>query len=291
MKTVLFYSFKGGVGRTQTLLNVAKYLTQNLNKKVIMVDFDIYASGFSYLSNYSKNENQDFFLKYLVDLFEENEKKDIFVDEIDNNLFLIPAYNMQSIKPYHNLLTDLSQFLYSIKHSANEKTDSLSTVVDNIFNIIKQDIEFTGEYDYIFFDARTGITEVSDILFSQDVALKVIVSSYNTQNINGTNEILDILPKTNIKKHSILRVLSPKPAQNRELLREIYINANLDNNLDLKEKFDWHGTLEVHYENEVVVNDSDVWDKVKDIEDNDYRNDIIEIANKIDSILGDELVL
>ncbi len=291
MKTVLFYSFKGGVGRTQTLLNVAKYLTQNLNKKICMVDFDIYAPGLSYLSKYGKNENQEFFLKYLVDLFEENEKKDIFADKIADNLSLIPAYNMQSIKPYHKLLTDLSQFLYSIKDSADKEVDNLSTVADNIFNIIKQDIESTGEYDYIFFDARTGITEVSDILFSQDLDLKIIVSSYNNQNINGTNEILNILPKTKVKKHNVLRVLSPKPVENREILREIYINANLDNNLDLRDKFDWNGTLEVHYENEVVVNDADVWDIVKDKKDNDYKNDIIEMAEKINNILGNELVL
>ena len=111
------------------------------------------------------------------------------------------------------------------------------------------------------------------------------------QNINGTKEILDILPESKIKKHTILRALSPKPIQDREILREIYINANLDNDIEFKDKFDWKGTLEIHYENELVINDTDVWSILKGKEDNDYRDDIIEIAQKINNILGDELVL
>lgn len=42
MKTVIFYSFKGGVGRTQTMFNIAKYLSRK-NKKIALVDFDLYA--------------------------------------------------------------------------------------------------------------------------------------------------------------------------------------------------------------------------------------------------------
>ena len=230
MKTVLFYSFKGGVGRTQSLLNIAKYLTEEKNKKIAIVDFDIYAPGLSYLSSNQKDIDTEYFLKYLVNLFKENEKKDIFTEQITENLTLIPAYSMQNIMPYHDLLTDLSQFLYSIKQSSNTKTDSLSTVADNIFNVIKDDISKTGDYDYIFFDARTGITEVSDILFSKDVDFKVIISSYNNQNIYGTNEILKILPKSAIQKHKILRVLSPRPNVEESKLKSIVAEADLVNN-------------------------------------------------------------
>ncbi len=279
MKTILFYSFKGGVGRTQSLLNIAKYLTQEKNKKIAIVDFDIYAPGISYLSSNIKDENKEYFLKYFVDIFE-GEKNDIFIEKIDENLSLIPAYNMQNIKPYHDLLTKLSQYLYSIKTSSSKEVDSLSTVADNIFEVIKNDIEKTGEYDYIFFDARTGITEVSDILFSQYVDMKVIISSYNKQNIDGTNEILKLLPKPKVDKHTILRVLSPKPSVSREEFIGIKTQANLDDNLTLKQSFNWLDVMEIHYEDEVVINDFDVWEKL----DNEaiYKQDIISIANTID---------
>jgi len=286
MKTVLFYSFKGGVGRTQSLLNIARYLTQEKNKKIAMVDFDIYAPGLSYLSSNKKNIDTEYFLKYLVNLFEENEKKDIFTEEISENLTLIPAYNMQNIKPYHNLLTNLSQFLYSIKESSNIKTDSLSTVADNIFNVIKNDISETGDYDYIFFDARTGITEVSDILFSKDVDFKVIISSYNNQNIYGTNEILKLLPPSDITKHKILRVLSPRPNIEGDKLSISLTKADLEDNVKLRNIFDWRGTIEIPYEQEIVFNDFNSWDNLSD--DTQYKQRIKDIANTINNEFDNE---
>lgn len=287
MKTVLFYSFKGGVGRTQSLLNIAKYLSKD--KKIAIVDFDIYAPGLSYMSSNIKSEDKVYFLQYLVNLFQSNTKKDIFVEKINDNLTLIPAFNMKNIRPYHTLLTDLSQYLYSIKNSSEIEVNAVSTVADNIFNTIKNDIAKTGEYDYLFFDARTGITEVSDILFSQDLDLKVIVSSYNSQNINGTNEILTILPKVKIRKHNILRILSPKPKKERDELEQMKIQASLDDNLDLQSKFEWNGIKEVHYEDEIVITDFDVWDKLSD--ESVYKQDIIDIANKIENIFEGDIII
>jgi len=289
MKTVLFYSFKGGVGRTQTLLNSAKYLAEVKNKKVAIVDFDIYAPGVSYLSANQKLENEEYFLKYLVDLFQDKETKKIVTEKLSDNLTLIPAFNMQNIKPYHNLLTQLSKYLFSIKQNAHNEVDSLSTVADNIFEVIKSDIENIGEYDYIFFDARTGLTEVSDILFSQYVDLKVIVSSYNDQNINGTNAVLDILPEMKLNKHKILRILSPKPKKSRDEFIGIKARANLDDNLKLRSKFEWLGTYEVPYEDEIVINDFQSWEKLQDGKNN-YRDKIIAIANTIDDIFTDTLI-
>ena len=160
--------------------------------------------------------------------------------------------------------------------------DSLSTVADNIFNVIKDDISKTGDYDYIFFDARTGITEVSDILFSKDLDFKVIISSYNNQNIYGTNEILKLLPPSNITKHKILRVLSPRPDIENDELSISLTKADLvtdDNHLKLRNIFDWRGTMEIPYEQEIVFNDFNSWDKLNN--DTLYKQSIKDIANTI----------
>ena len=45
MRVVTFYSFKGGVGRTLALLNVAASLIARGNR-VLIVDFDLEAPGF-----------------------------------------------------------------------------------------------------------------------------------------------------------------------------------------------------------------------------------------------------
>ena len=44
MKTITFYSYKGGVGRTLALANIAKRLSE-FGKKVCLIDFDLEAPG------------------------------------------------------------------------------------------------------------------------------------------------------------------------------------------------------------------------------------------------------
>jgi MinD-like ATPase involved in chromosome partitioning or flagellar assembly len=278
MKTVLFYSFKGGVGRTQLLLNVAKYLAREKDKKIVIVDFDIYAPGLSYLSSAKKDENKQYFLKYLVNLFQDEESA-IFTETLEKNLDLISIYNMENLIPYNSLLTELSQYLYSIKTESDKRRTEISTAADKIFEVIKDDIERSGDYDYAFFDARTGITEVSDILFSHYVDLKIFMSSYNIQNIEGTNEILRILSEQAIHRHTILRVLSPRPVVHRDELKGIKAKADLDHRIELKNKFEWLGTMEIPYESELVFNDFEVWDKLDD--NNKYKQSIRDIANSM----------
>ena len=44
MKTITFYSYKGGAGRTLLLVNTAYYLA-GAGKRVVMIDFDLEAPG------------------------------------------------------------------------------------------------------------------------------------------------------------------------------------------------------------------------------------------------------
>ena len=291
MKTVIFYSFKGGVGRTQTMFNTAKYLSSEKNRKIALVDLDLYAPGISYLHNNRKEfPEENYFLQYLVNLFDNNNINKIVTEKLNDNLTIIPAYNMKNIKPYNNLLIELSKYYYSIKVNAHKNADDLSTVADNIFDTIKGDIAKTGDYDYIFFDARTGLTEISDILFSQYSDMKVIVSSYNKQNIEGTNSILELLSESEtVEKHNILRVLSPKPKIDMQELPSIKSKADLEDKPNLKEKFNWIGTFEVQYEEKVVVSNFDVWEKMT--KRCIYRQNIINLADTLDSNLNEESIL
>ena len=47
MTTITFYSYKGGVGRTLTLANLGRLLTQ-LRKRVFVLDLDLEAPGLHY---------------------------------------------------------------------------------------------------------------------------------------------------------------------------------------------------------------------------------------------------
>jgi len=47
MRTVVFYSYKGGTGRTLALANVARFATR-AGKKVVVLDMDLEAPGLTY---------------------------------------------------------------------------------------------------------------------------------------------------------------------------------------------------------------------------------------------------
>jgi len=280
MKTVLFYSFKGGVGRTQTMFNIAKYLSKERSKKILLVDFDLYAPGLSYISDFKIANGEYYLLEFLVKTFGGEADIKFYVDKISNNLYLLPAFNMKHIKVYHSLLSELSQYLYSLKKATEKRKENISTVADDVFQYIVEVINLQNSFDYIFFDARTGITEVSDILFSNFLDIKVFISSFNEQNIQGTNDILELLSEQVGMEHSILRILSPKPiGEKRKGYKDIYKRANLDYSEKLKAKFNWLGTFEISYEEEIVTNDFNVWEEIDD--DSNYKKQIITIANQI----------
>lgn len=287
MKSVVFYSFKGGVGRTQSMLNIAKYLTRECDKKVAILDFDIYAPGITYLAKFNGNKDNDYLLKFLIKSVN-GEESSLYYEEIEKNLFLIPSFNTDIIKRYHEVLTDFSQYLYSIRKAAEERVNKVTTPADDLVKLIIESVkEISSEFDYIFLDARTGITEVSDILFSNFVDLKVIISSYNEQNLKGTNHIIELLSEQKGLPHNILRILSPKPKDKDESkYQEIFLDANLDKDIELKRKLNWNGTLEISYEEKVVDNDVDLWDLLN--VDCNYKKEIITIANKIDDILSNK---
>ncbi|OCL93695.1 ParA family protein [Aliarcobacter thereius] len=284
MKSILFYSFKGGVGRTQTLLNVAKYLAKDHNKKILIVDFDIYAPGITYHVELGKNEdnkNKEYLIGFLLKIFN-GEQADFFYKELTKNIYVIPSSNVNNLDLYHNDLTELSQYLYSIKKSVDDRDKNTgSSIADDLYRyIIKAIQDLKLNFDYVFFDSRTGITEVSDILFSNLLDLKVIVSSYNNQNIIGSENILRMLSRQIGKKHNIIRVLSPKPEKYEEVIyKSINLKANLDADPEFKSKFEWHGLFEIPYEQKIVANDLDAWDELD--EDNFYKNHIISLSTEI----------
>jgi len=288
MKTVFFYSFKGGVGRTQLLLNIAKYLTEERNKKIAIVDFDLYAPGLSYLAKFDQDkEGKSYLINYLINLFEEEESS-LYYENINDNLTLIPATNPKNMTLYHDTLNKLSQYSYSVKKSAEDRTFNIITLADKVAEYLSREISKINDnnFDYIFFDGRTGITEVSDILFSKEIDLKIMISSYNKQNINGMQSILNMMSEyLGGEKHKILRILSPKPVNNKECYKDILFKADLGESRDirLRNMFDWIDTAEVPYEEEIVHNDFEVWEELK--KDNNYYKSVVSIAESIDSAL------
>mgnify|MGYP000013434322 FL=1 len=113
--------------------------------------------------------------------------------------------------------------------------------------------------------------------------MKVLVSAYNTQNIEGMNSVLQLIDRDLKEKHSILRVLSLKPNKcDTNQLEQLKTKANLDDNKELKDRFIWNNIMEIDYASVIVTNDFEIWENLDNKEL--YKKQVIDIANQIEEI-------
>ncbi len=226
MKTITFYSYKGGVGRTLTLANLAKRLTE-FDKRVCILDFDLEAPGMpfkftkelrnvkiesgivDYIHQFQTTYNFPESVKSIVTPIKFNSK-----NRLDINF--IAAGNVDNAEYWKKLSAiDWHEIFYK-KHSQGVA----------LFLDFKAKIEQELKPDYLLIDSRTGITEITGItinLLADDV---VVVSANNEENLIGSRQIIkNILSQENNllgKTPKIHFVLSriPFPETESDKIRE-----------------------------------------------------------------------
>ncbi len=187
METISFYSYKGGVGRTLALANVANYLLK-MNLRVCVLDFDLEAPGLHYkLSEQQKIEPKkgivDIIHDYYINRNEKFEIKEfaipILQKENNGTLFFIPAGNITANEYWRKLSainwTDLlySEGRYGIY----------------FFQYIKDLIKDELKPDYLLIDSRTGVTEIGGICTTLLADKILFLLTNNQENIDGTNSV------------------------------------------------------------------------------------------------------
>jgi hypothetical protein len=207
MKVVAFYSFKGGVGRTNCLLSVA-YTLARRGRKVLVADWDLHAPGLSLMQCMQparSGPTRTGILEYLAALHPDRGTgqpspiEDLLVspqlmDEareqktadggphMRGDLWFIPAGDLnrgvdEFIKAVHLAdLHDLSHFV------VNDDPDNDPRLVFKLFCYQVQHATIpwhgeglTGEPDYLLVDCRTGLTEIGDLLLGDATDFTVIV--------------------------------------------------------------------------------------------------------------------
>lgn len=178
---VTFYSYKGGMGRTTTMIAYAMSLAVNDNdlkkKRVVIIDCDLEAPGYlnffdlsehNGLQSGKKNGLVEFLSDaqltshpedldindYIINVGDDN--KNHFAYNNLNNIWLIPAGNLN--EGYSDLSggSDRSDYLEGL---AKINLSSVNSLV-KYFNILLDRINETIEPDIILLDSRTGFNDI-----------------------------------------------------------------------------------------------------------------------------------
>ena len=178
-----FYSYKGGVGRSMALANIAVILSK-LGNNVLIIDWDLEASGLEYFFKDFINIKQVKQKTGIMDLLHEFQTKsdqkvnwqksliDIKIPKIKQKIQLITSGKKDS--KYYNKVR-----LFDIKKIYNKSGFSIETMRN----------EWKKEYDFILIDSRTGITDFGGIctIHLPDILVLFYVSS--NQSLNGIIEV------------------------------------------------------------------------------------------------------
>lgn len=202
-RTVTFYSFKGGVGRTTALTHVAWILAMR-GHKVVAVDLDLEAPGLSTsftLTPQPKYGIVDYF--YERSYLPEAVKPNIPITEIFGEVNIPNATGRLFIVPAGFLNLDYIA-----------KVDDLraTTIIDtgeNLWSIFTHEIQNHLKPDIILVDSRTGINEWGALSLLQAADEAIIFLYPNEQNWQGIDLLLKSLQS--FGKLSINFVFSPIP--------------------------------------------------------------------------------
>jgi tetratricopeptide (TPR) repeat protein len=204
MKTITFYSYKGGVGRTLTLSNIASRLAE-LGKKVCLLDFDLEAPGLPFKFRETKKEIKKGIVDYIYEFScmgnipKSIKEYSITIPPMNSNIApidLIPAGNIEDNEYWRKLsMINWAEMFYS------EKGKGVKFILD-----LKARIQKEFNPDVLLVDSRTGITDISGITLKLLADEVVILAAYNDENLFGSKKII----KSLLDESNLLFGKSPK---------------------------------------------------------------------------------
>ncbi len=202
-RTVTFYSFKGGVGRTTALTYVAWILTMR-GLKVVAVDLDLEAPGLSTAFNLNPKPSYG-----IVDYFYERS----YLPE-----GLAPSISVSQILGEVKI-TDATGRLFVVR-AGDLNLDYISKVDDlraatitetgeNLWSIFHQEIQEQLKPDIILVDSQSGINQWVALSLFQAADDVIIFLFPNEQNQQGIDLVLQ--PLQALKNIQINFVFTPVP--------------------------------------------------------------------------------
>lgn len=170
MLRVTFYSYKGGVGRSLTLLNVAAELRRR-GKRVVVVDLDLEAPGIG-LTKSTQPERSDNDLGVSDCLLGLEEGMHVPLESV--------AYERSGIS-FIRCGARRSELARSISRLAQPTGG-------DPFEVFLEQLRDELRPDFVFFDSRTGRADIASVGLLYLCEVAVVVTGLNEQSLRGTAE-------------------------------------------------------------------------------------------------------
>ena len=190
MKTITFYAYKGGTGRSLVVANVAKFLAR-FGQKVFVVDLDLEAAGLHY--KLSNSEEPLAVKQGVVDFFHQYKETDALPASLGDYILPVPlgpavpgSVNLMPAGTvpapgYWRKLAGLNW--HDLFYRPGAKGVAL-------FLELKERIRQEFGPDFLLIDARTGITEVGGIATTLLPDVVVCLLLNNRENLDGVRVVL-----------------------------------------------------------------------------------------------------
>lgn len=213
---VTFYSYKGGVGRTLSMVNAARALV-NSGRRVVLIDFDLEAPGLDSFDRLKVPADHPGVVEYFAEHLATGKPPDIKKFSCLGGgrkaaglgsdgasrfpLVVIPAGKKDDA--YNAALAGLNfQQLYE-KGVGQALVEEFRAAVEEEF-----------EPDYVLVDSRTGLTDVGGVCTFVLPDIVVLIYALNRQNVEGIGRIQNAIRKHILQEKQpieLIRVVSPFP--------------------------------------------------------------------------------
>ena len=225
MKTfwTTFYSYKGGVGRSLALANVAALLVQR-GHRVVLLDFDLEAPGLDTFSEFAGAKRKPGIVEYFAEFQRQQSAPEIasfvypirLLEHLRGKLWIMPAGCKDAA--YNGLLARINWAeLYEAGLGA--------PFIENW----KLSIEQAFQPDYVLIDSRTGLTEIGGVCTTAFPDLVVMLFSLNQQNVDGTATVVRHIREADVGRpvhlHFVATPLPNLQPEKRGLLRKRLVTA------------------------------------------------------------------
>jgi len=198
MYVVTFYSFKGGVGRTMSLVNIASQIAKG-GKRVLIVDFDLEAPGIPTFTTFASTHNKQGIVDYIVEY-----RNTGVAPDVRDYTYVAKTYESGgeiSVMP-----AGLNDASYSSRLNSID-WNSLYSDEDGyvFFEDLKKQWDDAFHPDYVLIDSRTGHSDVEGICTRQLPNAVCFLFFPNEQNLEGLKRVVHNVRQENALRASSLR--------------------------------------------------------------------------------------